>query len=76
MFFQKLWHLLNGNFAYLKTKFEAELWLKDTLQEFEKMDGSLFEGCIIGVNDCGEILIESAGKLLNFANQELRYKSI
>jgi hypothetical protein len=60
----------------LKAKFEAELWLKDTMQEFEKMDGSLFEGRIIGVNDSGEIQIETNGELLNFANQELRYKSI
>lgn len=69
-------HLLNGDFAYLKAKFEAELWLKDSIQLFEKMDGSLFEGRIIGVNDVGEIRIETNGEIVCFANQELRYKSI
>jgi biotin-(acetyl-CoA carboxylase) ligase len=69
-------HLLNGNFAYLKAKFEAELWLKDTVQVFEKMDGSCFEGRIIGVNDVGEIRIETNGETAYFANQELRYRSI
>lgn len=69
-------HLLNGDFAYLKTKFEAELWLKDTLQVFEKTDGTRFEGRIIGVSDAGEIRIEIKGEIANFANQELRYCSI
>jgi len=69
-------HLLNGDFAYLKAKFEAELWLKDAIQVFEKMDGSLFEGRIIGVNDVGEIRIETNGEIAHFANQELRYRSI
>jgi BirA family biotin operon repressor/biotin-[acetyl-CoA-carboxylase] ligase len=69
-------HLLNGDFAYLKTKFEAELWLKDTLQVFENPDGMRFEGRIIGVSDVGEIRIEINGEIANFANQELRYCSI
>jgi BirA family transcriptional regulator, biotin operon repressor / biotin---[acetyl-CoA-carboxylase] ligase len=68
-------HLLNGDFAYLKTKFEAELWLKDVVQVFENRDGVVFQGMILGVNDSGEILIESDGKLLNFANQEIKYQS-
>jgi hypothetical protein len=69
-------HLLNGDFAYLKARFEAELWLKDTVQVFEKMDGSCLEGRIIGVNDVGEIRIETNGETAYFANQELRYRSI
>jgi BirA family biotin operon repressor/biotin-[acetyl-CoA-carboxylase] ligase len=69
-------HLLYGDFAYLKAKFEAELWLKDSVQVFEKTDGTRFEGRIIGVNDVGEIRIETNGEIAHFANQELRYRSI
>ena len=68
-------HLLYADFAYLKAKFEAELWLKDIIQLFEKTDGTRFEGRIVGVNDAGEIRIETNGKIAHFANQELRYRS-
>lgn len=66
--------LLNGNLAFLKSKFEAELFLKDTKQLFEKHDGTLIEAIIRGVTDSGEIRLEIAGSAAVFANKEIQLK--
>jgi BirA family biotin operon repressor/biotin-[acetyl-CoA-carboxylase] ligase len=68
--------LLYGDFLKLKVLFEEGLFLKDHIQHFQKMDGSQFEGRILGVNERGELLLETDNSVQTFANQELRFLSL
>jgi BirA family biotin operon repressor/biotin-[acetyl-CoA-carboxylase] ligase len=65
--------LLYGDFSKLKALFEEGLWLKNQIQHFEKKDGSQLEGQILGVNNRGELLVETKDSIETFANQELRF---
>jgi BirA family biotin operon repressor/biotin-[acetyl-CoA-carboxylase] ligase len=68
--------MLYGDFLKLKALFEEGLFLKDQIQPFEKMDESQFEGRILGVNERGELLLETENSVQTFANQELRFLSL
>ncbi|MEY5000192.1 MAG: hypothetical protein RLZZ211_228 [Bacteroidota bacterium] len=68
--------LLYGDFLKLKALFEEGLFLKDQIQHFQKMDESQFEGRILGVNERGELLLETDNCVQTFANQELRFLSL
>lgn len=64
---------LLGDFKQLKEKFESELWLKDETLLFTTKKDDVFEGQIIGVNDMGEILIETAKDVRSFGNKEVTF---
>lgn len=63
--------LLYGNFQTLKEKFEEALWLRHTWHRFTNAAGVGFDGRIIGVNQIGELQIETNKEILQFANQEV-----
>ncbi len=65
-------HLLYGEFGQLKTKFEAELWGKHTLQLFEDTHGQRWQATILGVDDSGKLKLDKAGQYCYFDLQEIR----
>ncbi|MEN9968882.1 MAG: hypothetical protein RIR94_1066 [Bacteroidota bacterium] len=65
--------LLYGDFLQLKGLFEESMGFRNQPLQFEKKDGTSFEGTIIGVNKQGQLQIAVAGVLQSFANQEIRF---
>ena len=65
--------LLLGDFNTLKQKFEDELWLRGMLWRYQTLDGRQFDGCILGVNNKGELGIQTDDSIQYFGNQEIKF---
>lgn len=66
--------LLYSNHDKLKADFEAELWGKYTIQQFEDVKGQLWKAKIMGVDALGRLVLEQNDELLHFDLQEIRLK--
>ncbi len=66
--------LLYSNHDKLKADFEAELWGKYTIQQFEDVKGQLWKAKIMGVDALGRLVLEQNDELLNFDLQEIKLK--
>lgn len=66
--------LLYSNHDKLKADFEAELWGKYTIQQFEDVKGQLWKAKIIGVDALGRLVLEQNDELLHFDLQEIKLK--
>ena len=65
--------ILYGDFLKLKALFEECMGFRNQLLRFEKKDGVIFEGKILGVNVQGELQVEVDGKPVSFSNQEIKF---
>lgn len=65
--------LLNGDFAVLKAKYEAELYLYGHTHSFILPDGATLTGQIVGVDSKGFIRIETQEETLSFDNQQIKF---
>jgi BirA family biotin operon repressor/biotin-[acetyl-CoA-carboxylase] ligase len=65
--------LLNGDFAVLKAKYEAELYLKGVEHRFILPDGATLTGQIVGVDSKGFLKIETREETLSFDNQQIKF---
>ena len=71
--FRKNEHILfANNFLDLKERYLACLFALNE-QRFFKSESKEFEGKIIGVDDSGQLLIESQGKQMAFQNKEIHF---
>jgi BirA family biotin operon repressor/biotin-[acetyl-CoA-carboxylase] ligase len=66
--------LLYSNHDKLKADFEAELWGKYTIQQFEDVKGQLWKAKIMGVDALGRLVLEQNDELLHFDLQEIKLK--
>ena len=66
-------NLLNGDFNYLKSKYEAALWLKGERHRFETSLGLKFEATILGVSDRGKLRLDDGAQILEFDNQQIKF---
>ena len=64
--------LLYGDFQELRTAFEAELFGKDTIQEFIDAQQQTWPAKIIGVDDQGKLLLEKNAVAHAYDLQEIR----
>jgi BirA family biotin operon repressor/biotin-[acetyl-CoA-carboxylase] ligase len=65
--------LLYGDFLKLKGLFEEGLGFRNQPLQFERKDGSPFEGSILGVNEQGQLQLDVKGTVLSYDNQEIRF---
>jgi len=66
--------LLYSNHDKLKADFEAELWGKYTIQQFEDVKGQLWKAKIMGVDALRRLVLEQNDELLHFDLQEIKLK--
>ncbi|MBN8680165.1 MAG: biotin--[acetyl-CoA-carboxylase] ligase [Chitinophagales bacterium] len=61
-----------GRFSDIKAAYEGQLWRKDALTRFiRQADGSLFEGVINGVDELGNLLVQTENGVNTFEVKEI-----